>query len=171
MKKAFLILLPLLPLIYVLSIAGLFFLDSNDEQLFAVLGCYIFLSLVLTICGCTRTKNTPFIMLARSNVWAAVSNLILFLAEGVYWIISLNQIKIAEANGAMEGGLMLLLLILLYLPHWISYLLTRIAGAVNCVRILRSDSNYMLHALMHLLPVTDLISAIIVLYQVKKQEN
>lgn len=174
MKKAFSILLPFLPLIYVLSIAGLFFLDANDELLFAILGCFVLLSLALTVLSCSFAHNVPLLLLTRSNIWAAVSNLTLLICEIVYWVITLREIRVAEADGAMGGGLALVVLFLLYLPHWVSYLLTRICGAVNCMRILRhspDSSNYMLHIPMQLFPITDMISAILLHIRVKNLEN
>jgi hypothetical protein len=174
MKRVFLILSPLLPVIYILSIAGLIIFDANDSQTFAVFGCYIILSLTLSVLGCIFTKDIPQLKVARSHLWSTISNLTLFICEAVYWIITLIQIRKEEEIGAMGGGLALLILILICLPHWISYLLTRITGAVNCTRILQGKSNrldYFLHTIMHLFPVTDLISAILVLRQVKKVEN
>lgn len=174
MKRIVLILLALLPIIHIFSIAALIFLDADDLQTFAVFGCYTILSVTLCVLSCTITKKTPPLLLARHHLWATITNLSLLVCEVIYWIITMIQIRIGESIGAMGGGLALLILIIICLPHWISYLLTRIADAVNCTRILRHNSteaDHFLHAIMRLFPVADLISAIIVLRQLKKAEN
>jgi hypothetical protein len=174
MKKVLLVLMPLLPVFYVLTILGLFLLDVNDEQLFVALGGYIVIPLAATILHCWLTSNSASYPLTLSNMWAYISNLALFLFEAVYWVKTLIEVRIAEQNGAMGGGLGLVLLILLYLPHWVSYSLTHVAGAIGCSRVLQDKCTpgvRICHILLQLFPFTDLISEIWVLNRVKKQEN
>lgn len=73
----------------------------------------------------------------------------------------------------MGGGLGLLLLIILYLPHWFSYFLTRIVGAVSCYRALQGIvpvNARLVFSLLQLIPGADVISAVLVLRRVKKSQ-
>ena len=66
------------------------------------------------------------------------------------------------------------LLILIYLPHWFSYLLTHITGTINCVRTLHgicSGGVCAFHTLLQLLPVTDLVSACWIAHLVKRKNT
>ena len=175
MKKTIVWLNALLPVIYLMAIVLSILINPEDETLFLILGVYAFIGLLFPCLLPLLTSNASRKFLATANLWICISNLSLLMAQGIYWFIVLEETRKATANGAMGGGLGLVVLILLYLPHWASYFVTRIACAVNCARILRHKSyynhNYILYALMHLLPITDLISAMLVLRQVKKQEN
>ena len=174
MKKAIVWLNALLPVMYLMMIGICILINPNDEMLFFILGIYSLIGLLLPGLLALLTANTSNRLLATGNLWIAISNLSLLAAQAIYWFTRLIEIQIAAANGAMEGGLELVVLILLYLPHWVSYFLARIACAINCVRVLlhkSNNANYILYALMHLLPITDLIGAMLVLRQVKKQEN
>ena len=170
MKKLFAILFTLIPVIYAAGIAVFLYLMPEDEVLFAALGGIVVLSLIFAICHCVQSKNTDRKFLAVTNVWCISGNLLLFAAEVIWWIYSYVQVRIAEQNGGMEGGLGLFLLIIFYVPHWISYLICRVAAAINCKRALEgigSSTIRIFHTLLHLLPIADLISAICVLCKVK----
>lgn len=169
MKKLFAILFSLIPAIYAVGVAVFLYLMPEDEVLFAVLGGIVVLSIVFAIGHCSLSKNAERKFLASINVWGIVGNLLLFADEVTWWIYSYVQVRIAEQNGGMEGGLGLFLLIIVYMPHWISYLICRITAAINCQRILDgicSSAVRSAHTLLHIFPITDLISAIWVLCKV-----
>ena len=162
MKKILSAIAALLPVIYIVSLFVLFLMDATDKPLLLFLVCYcIFAAIVLIVFGfITAGADRKF--LANTNILLYAGNLSLFVLEIIFWIIRLEENRIAAENGAMGGGLGLFLLVLLYLPHWFSYLLTHVAGAINCLRILHGRRRGIvcaLHAILQLFPVTDLISA------------
>lgn len=174
MKKTLSVLTALLPLIYVASLVLLFLLDVTDAPLFGFMIAYCVIAAVLLIAFCILSAGATRRFLAVTNIWLYAGNLALFLFETVYWLVQLEQTRIAEQNGAMGGGLGLVLLILIYLPHWFSYLLTRIAGAINCVHTLRGVCGggiCAFHTLLQLLPVTDLVSAFWIAHLVKRPKT
>lgn len=171
MRKAVTILTGLLPVIYAGMIGLMICFDLGDEALFAVMGIYTLLGLVLPIALSALTVKAEPEFLASGNIWCYSINLVLFLAEVIFWLVRAEQNRIAEQNGAMEGGLGLVLLILVYLPHWVSYLATRLAGAISCARSLHGSSRAgikALHIILQLFPGTDLISALWVQRSIKK---
>jgi hypothetical protein len=98
------------------------------------------------------------------------SNLLVFLAQIVIMIIVIIDVRIAEQQGAMEGGLMIVLYYFLFLPSRINYLICRITAALCAHRAL-DDTLYShrkgLHTFLHLIPIADMISAIWVYSKVK----
>lgn len=172
MKKTVTILTGLLPVIYAGMLGLMVLVNPQDELMFALMGLYALLGLVAPLVFSAVTANGERRFLAVSNVWFYSANLLFFLAEIIFWLVRAEQNRIAEQNGAIEGGLGLVLLILIYLPHWISYLVTRLAGAVSCERSLRgicSDGVKALHAILQLFPGADLISALWVLRRIKTE--
>ena len=170
MKKASTILTAMLPVMYLMAIGLSIVINPNDETLFLILGSYMLIGLLLPCLLFLFTAQAARKFLSIGNIWIIVGNLVLFIAEIVYWLIALKETQIAEANGAMGGGLGLVLLIILYLPHWITYLCSRIVVSINCHRASKgicAQEIRALHALLHLLPVTDLASAIWIHYKVK----
>ena len=163
-----------MPLIYTASLLSFTQLDITDEQLFLFLAVYILAALLLAILYAASSANVPVDQTARSSIWHYSTNLAVWVAEIVFWCIRYVQDRIATQNGAMEGGLGLVLLIVIFLPHWLSYLFTRIAGAVCCARILRKEhtpETVTLHILLQLFPVTDLVSSIWVYRKVKQNAH
>lgn len=174
MKKTLSVLTALLPVIYIAALVLLFLRDVTDTTLLSFMICYCVVAAVLLVAFCILTAGAKRKFLAVTNIWLYAGNLALFLFETAYWLVQLEQTRIAEQNGAMGGGLGLVLLILIYLPHWFSYLLTHIAGAINCVRTLHgicSGVSSAFHTLLQLLPVTDLISACWIAHLVNCQKT
>ena len=174
MKKTLSALAALLPLIYIASLMLLFLLNAEDAPLVGFMIAYCVIAAVLLVGFSIVTNGAKRSFLAVTNIWIYAGNLLLFLFETIYWMVQLEQTRIAEQNGAMGGGLGLVLLILIYLPHWFSYLLTHIAGVINCVRTLHgrySGGVCAFHTLLQLLPVTDLISACWIVHLVKSRKT
>ena len=174
MKKILSAIASFLPLIYIASLLMLFLLDATDEPLLLFMVCYCIFSAIVVIMLCFITAGADRKFLANTNILLYVGNLGLFIFEIIFWLVQMEQVRIAEQNGAMGGGLALFLLILLYLPHWFSYLLTHVAGAINCLRILHGRRNGFacaIHTILHLLPMTDLISACWVKHTVKRDKT
>ena len=171
MKKLFSVLTVLLPAVFAVSLLLSAVSGAEDEALLALIGGFLFIGILFPVVFAAITANADKKFLAVSNLWFYATNLLLFASEIILWIIRWNEVRIAEQNGAMEGGLGLVLLILLYLPHWISYLVTRIVGAVSTARVLKDvcDSGTgSVHTLVQLVPVADLLSAILVLRKVNR---
>lgn len=171
MKKIASILVALLPLIYVGTMVTISKNRVTDEQLFVILGVYTLMGFLFPIFFSTASKKAERRFLAVSNVWFYAGNLVLLVAQIIYWLIRFEENRIAEQNGAIEGGLGLFLLIVLFLPHWISYLFTRVAGAVSCSRALKGVCRQevrILHTILQLFIVTDLLSAIWVCCKVSR---
>ena len=170
MKKLLVAGMGLLPALYLLCLCLSFILDAQDKPLLLMMLGYCAVSLAIHIVYSIVTAQAPRRFLAVSNLWIYSINFAFFLAEIILWVVQLKAVRIAEADGAMEGGLCLALLILLYLPHWFSYLLTRIFGTISCYRTLAGithTNTQLLHCLLQLLPGADLLSAIWVLRRIK----
>ena len=172
MRKVTTIFNALLPVLYIAAIGLALLINSEDETLFVILGIYLLIGVLFPCLLFIGSTDTSRKFLASSNIWILAGNLLLLCVEIIYWFIVWNETRIAEANGAMGGGLALFLLIVLYIPHWITYLFSRIAAAITCRRALQGISTgniYALHMLLHLLPFTDLLSALWVYRTVKKE--
>ena len=162
MKKILSAIAALLPVIYIAALLILFLLQVNDKPLLGFLAFYCIFAAVVLIVLCLVSIGAGRTFLANTNILLYAGNLGVFILEIIYWTIRLEQNRLAAQNGAMGGGLDILLLILFNLPHWFSYMLTRFAGAINCLRILHGRRRGIvcaLHAILQLFPVTDLISA------------
>lgn len=170
MKKLFGILTALIPAIYAGGMALFLLLMPEDEVLFAVLGGTVLLSLVFCVgYGITSSKAQPQ-FLARMNLWIISGNLALYIAEITWLIVSAIQVHIATQQGGMEGGLGTFLLIIFYIPSWISYLVCRCTAAMCCNEALKGatgNASRTIHTILHLFPVLDLCSAIWVYRKVK----
>lgn len=169
MKKLSAALVALLPLVYVAAMWSSIKIRISDEQFFGILGVYALIGFLFPVIFSISSAKSARKFKAISNVWFYAGNLILLIAEIVYWFIQYEEVLIAERNGGMEGGLGLALLIIIYLPHWFTYLFTRIAGAISCARTLNGvcgGDAKIFHILLQLFPIFDLISAIWVLYKV-----
>lgn len=170
MKKTFAVLTALLPLIYAGAMQTMAMGNAEDEVLFAVLGVFLLIGFLFPLLFMIASAKAESKFLAICNLWFYAGNLLLFAAEAVLWLIRLNEVRIAEQNGAVEGGLGLALLIVIYLPHWISYLWVRVFGAIGTSRALTGKCSNLCracHMLLQLVPLTDLVSAIWVLGKVK----
>lgn len=170
MKKTLAILTALLPAVYAVSMQLSIFLIKGDEALFAMLGIFLLIGFLLPVLFSVATAAADKKFLAICNLWFYAGNLLLFAYEIVLWCIRYHEERIAAQNGAMEGGLGLALLILLYLPHWSNYLVVRIVGAISTARTLKGvsgENTRMAHTFLQLIPVVDLVSAIWVLRKVK----
>ena len=171
MKKTLTVLTALLPAIYAISMQLSVFLIKGDEALFAMLGIFLLIGFLLPVSFSVATAAADKRFLAICNLWFYAGNLLLFAYEIVLWCIRYHEEQIAAQNGGMEGSLGLALLILLFLPHWGSYLFVRVAGAISCARSLRGTGSTQGNAVligMQLFPVTDLISAGLVLRKVNR---
>lgn len=171
MKKTLATLLALLPVIYLATLGVLAWLDAADEPLLMMMLVYFVAALALHIAYTAHTTHADGRFLAVSSLWISGVNLVFFLAEIILWLVRLEENRIAEANGAMEGGLGLVLMILIYLPHWFSYLMSRITGTISCYRALNgvcSETPRLLHSLLQLLPGGDLLSTIWMIRRIKK---
>ena len=169
MKKVFAVLTALLPAVYLVSIGLSAVYGAEDKALFTILGLLLVIGFLLPVWFAFLAANADKKFLAVCNLWFYGGNLFLFATEIALWIHSYIENRIAAQNGAMEGGLVLFLLILLYLPHWANYLVVRIVGSVSTGRILSGICEKrcrLIHMDLQLLPVADLISAILVLRKV-----
>ncbi len=178
MKKPFAPLVAVLPLLYILAIGLPFLWDTSDSLVLFLLGIYLLLTLLFTVSFYLSIDHYSPKQLAVYNILFSAGNLLLLLAEAIYWLAKETEIQQQAQNGATEGGLLLLVLIILYLPHQISYFMVRITGIVSCNRSLNnicSGGAKILHNILHFFPVADLISSIWVLYKVstwqKAQSN
>lgn len=171
MKKTLAVLTALLPAIYAGALHISFLVRADDNILFAILGVFAAIGFLFPIWFAVTAAKADKKFLAASNIWFYAGNLLLMVCEIVLWCIRYHEEQIAAQNGGMEGSLGLALLILLFLPHWGSYLFVRVAGAISCARSLRGTGSTQGNAVligMQLFPVTDLISAGLVLRKVNR---
>ena len=171
MKKLFAVLTALFPLIYAISMLILAVLGTEDEALFTVLGILLLVGILLPVAFAATSGKAQRKFLALCNLWFYACNLLIFAGELILWVVRFRENQIASQNGAWEGGLVLVLLFLLYLPHWTVYLVVRIVGAISTARTLKGvseDSTRMSHTFLQLIPVVDLVSAILVLRKVNR---
>lgn len=169
MKKLFAPLIAVLPLLYILAIGLPFLLRTSDSLLFCLLSACLLLTLLFTVCFYFSIDHYRPKQLAVYNILFSAGNLLLLLMEAGYWLVKKAEIQQQAQSGATEGGILLFVCIILYLPHWFSYFMVRIAGMVSCNRSLYgicSSPARLLHNILHFFPVADLISSIWVLYKI-----
>ena len=169
MKKLFAVLTALLPAVYMISMAWCAVLGAEDGNLFAVLGILLLIGFLFPIWFAVLTSKADKKFLAVCNLWFYGGNLFLFAVEIALFIHRLVENQNAAQNGAMEGGLVLVLLFILYLTHWINYLVVRIVGAISTSRILEGvgvAGHGASYSIWQLFPVADVISAVLVLRKV-----
>ena len=170
MRKVFNVLIASIPLLYVAAVFAMVYIMPEDDTLFLILGSIFVLSILFCICYSINSKNNDPQALAVTNIWVIAGNLLLFTAEIIWLIIQTIDVQKQAQSGAMEGGLGIVLLMILYLPHWINYLVCRITAAVHCCRALQgicSSGHAGIYAILHIFPVLDIISSILVLKKVK----
>lgn len=152
-----------LPLVYAAAVLAMFVFRAGDDTLFSMLGGFLLLGAVANICYCVTASKADAHFIAVSNLRCLIDNLIIHIGQIIWLVIYTVNTMEAEKNGAMEGGLGVFLLMLLFIPHWLTYLMTRIACAVLCNRALKSvycsSGVRTLHVILHLLPIADCISA------------
>ena len=170
MKKMLGIFTALTPAFYILTLVMLFLVDAKDGlTIFSIFGTIILTLIICTIYASCRHKAEN-LFLAKMNLWIVGSNLLVFLAQIVIMIIVIIDVRIAEQQGAMEGGLAIVLYHFFFLPSRINYLICRITAALCAHRAL-DDTLYShrkgLHTFLHLIPIADMISAIWVYRKVK----
>jgi len=153
------------PAIFAGGIAFIGIMDppSADEWLFGFIGLYIVFSIILAavygLCG--RDRGLTGWSIAAKAVSTAAQ-----LAAATWVITNWIQADIATQSGAMEAFLGPVLLIILLLPWHMADGMLRISLAVRCSRLPRETVSRW-HILWHLIPVADLVSAIIVHRQLK----
>lgn len=169
MKKIFAPIVALLPIVYLLSPVTCLLIDSSDSILLGSYGVYLLLTLVSVVLFILFRKAHSAKKLAIYNIVFSAGNLAVLVAQLVYWIISVEKVHQQTQDGGMCAGLLLVVLIILYFPHWISYSLVRIGSMFTCFRSLNGICPMgikILHTIMHFLPLADLISSIIVLCKI-----
>lgn len=174
MKKLFGILTALVPSFYILTIVLLMHIGTEDEVTIATIVGIVLLALIFcAMYGAFRHKADS-LFLARMNLWIIGGNLLVFLGQVVIMIITIIDVRIAEQQGAMEGGLAIVALWILFLPIRINYFFCRVTAALCASRALDNtlyDRYKALHLILHLIPVLDMISAIWVYIKVKYCQN
>ncbi len=170
MKKLSPYLIAILPLLYLAMIDLLYLVDASVSALIGVFLIYMVLSMLFTTAFSHYIDCYPRAKLAQYDFLFSLENFLLFLAEVVYWLVQRALMLEQAQNGATEGGLILLLLIILYLPHWVSYFMIRVIGIISCNRMLSgicSKGTKTVHAICHFFPATDVISSLLVLRKIK----
>ena len=171
MKKLFAILTALTPALFILTLVILFQVDAKDGLTIISILATIVLTLIICKVYASFRHKAEILFLAKMNLWIIGSNLLVFLAQIVIMVIVIIDVRIAEQQGAMEGGLMIVLYYFLFLPSRINYLICRIT-AVLCARNALDETLYShrkgIHSILHLFPFADMVSAIWVYRTVKR---
>ena len=168
-KKLLAVFMTLWPVIFS-AISALFISLELDGALFISLIIFVLFGLVFSIAFTIRTQGAKPQFLAKSNILMLGANAAVFIAEMIWLAVSYYNVYTEESNGAMGGGLLLFLILLICAPHWLTYLFTRICAAINCYRAtkdLKAEPFRTLHTLAHMIPIVDLFSAITVFLKVK----
>ena len=172
MKTATKWLMILLPVLYCVGMQSMVVLDASYEFLFGFLGGYLLLGLIATVLYSVLTRLDSPASAVKANIWILASNLLVFACCLILLTVRFIENRIAEENGAMEGGLLIFLLIVVFLPHWLTYLMARIAGAVCCSKKWPGRKVHgELLGVLSLIPVADLIIAIILLRKVNPSQR
>jgi hypothetical protein len=170
MKKMLGIFTALTPAFSILTLVMLFQVDAKDGLTIISILATIVLTLIICKVYASFRHKAEILFLAKMNLWIIGSNLLVFLAQIVIMIIVIIDVRIAEQQGAMEGGLMIVLYYFLFLPSRINYLICRITAAL-CARNALDETLYShrkgIHSILHLFPIADMISAIWVYRKVK----
>ena len=171
MKKLFAILTALTPAFYILTLVIEFQVDAKDGLTIISILATIVLTLIICKVYASFRHKAEILFLAKMNLWIIGSNLLVFLAQIVIMVIVIIDVRIAEQQGAMEGGLMIVLYYFLFLPSRINYLICRITAAL-CARNALDETLYShrkgIHSILHLFPFADMASAIWVYRTVKR---
>lgn len=173
MKKLFAVLTALLPVIYIGGIFTVLKLE-NDDLLWPAAGIFLLFALIVHIVYVTLTKNSPRRFLTISNIWIIGTNFLFHITKIIVLIVITIDVQIRAQQGAQEGGLIIALLFMFSIPNWITYAFTRIAASINCYRAMHDivhSTKELLHILLHLFPLADLISAILVLRKVNRFQD
>lgn len=170
MKKLFAILTALTPAFYILTLVTLYQVDAKDGfTIFSILATIVLTLIICKIYASFRHKAEN-LFLAKMNLWIIGSNLLVFLAQIVIMVIVIIDVRIAEQQGAMEGGLAIVLYHFFFLPSRINYFVCRITAAL-CARRALDETLYShrkgLHSILHLFPFADIVSAVWVYRKVK----
>jgi hypothetical protein len=170
MKKMLGIFTALTPAFYILTLVMLLLVDAKDGlTIFSIFGTIILTLIICKVYASFRHK-AEILFLAKMNLWIIGSNLLVFLAQIVIMIIVIIDVRIAEQQGAMEGGLMIVLYYFLFLPSRINYFICRITAAL-CARNALDETLYShrkgIHSILHLFPFADMVSAVWVYRKVK----
>lgn len=170
MKRLFAILTALTPAFYILTLVILFQVDAKDGLTIISILATIVLTLIICKVYASFRHQAEILFLAKMNLWIIGSNLLVFLAQIMIMVIVIIDVRIAEQQGAMEGGLMIVLYYFLFLPSRINYLICRITAAL-CARNALDETLYShrkgIHSILHLFPFADMVSAVWVYRKVK----
>ncbi len=153
MRKFVSILCALLPMLY---FAGLFlvatFLEDSDESLLLYILVYCVAALAICIAYCCVKENHNLMV----KLFAVPVDICVISSFVIRWLEAQN----AAADGALESGLGIFLMILLLIPYVLQRALSMFVGAIICGRTAKEHTS--VHTLLHLVPVADIVSAAIV---------
>ena len=170
MKKLFAVLVALIPVLYVTCMLLVLFYE--EDYIPTLLGGIIILGLLFNAAFCALSNKANKKFLATCNLWSLSTNLIVYAAEIIYFIVLVAMSSDIGPSPDMGVGLGIALYIIFCIPHWITYLFTRIFAAINCGIALRnvcSTAVKALHVILHLIPLADLLSAIWVFGRVHRE--
>jgi hypothetical protein len=85
MKKVSGILTALLPVIYAVCIGCFILIDPDDEILLSFIGIFILFSIAVCIAYASLGRPADSHFLAKMNLWIIGTNLLLFIAEIVFF--------------------------------------------------------------------------------------
>lgn len=152
MKKTFSALMALLPL-FCAALMPLFIWSVDQGwAILIVLGLMALLSIGLTVGYlCTARGKTPRAF-AIDSLFFSISLLVFLAAKIVLWLLLVPQ-----------HAFYLLVLLLVYLPHGACCLFLRACGIFAIHRAQEGGNLRLLHVLLHLIPLLDVVSSVIVL--------
>lgn len=174
MKKVFAPLVALIPVFYVLLFALFVLIDPSDNVLLGIYVAFLVASVLASILFAVFAGAHSRKSLALYNILFAAGNLLILIGQIVYWYAKLAEINGATENQPAEGLLLFFVLLIFYIPHWVSYGIVRIVGMVANWRTLRGicpNGINALHTALHFFPLADLISSVIVLLRVRAWEK
>ena len=176
MKKLFAILFAtlvvLLPVIYVTGMLVFLYIIQDDDYLRNILDAMLILGFLFNVAFCVLCTKSDRKFLTKCNIWSFSTNLLLYAAEIIYFIVLMAMSSDVGPSPDMGVGLGIALYIFFCIPHWIIYCFTRIFAAINCAFALRdvcSTAVKVLHLILHLIPLLDLVSAVWVYCRVRRE--
>ncbi|MGN0999020.1 MAG: hypothetical protein ACI4PO_05660 [Faecousia sp.] len=154
MRKAMPVLSALLPYIYFLGFGCMLLLDiDSDAVLLGFLAVYFVLGILVSALYAVFAD-------ARSNFAVKLAAIPGDLFVIAYFVIRCMETEQATQNGAIEGGLGIIVLIILSIPYLLCRVMTMISSAVACGRRVHGSDH--IYTVLHVLPIFDIIGAAIV---------
>ena len=154
MSKVTPVLAAAFPYVFFAGFGCMLLFDSvSDGVLLGFLAVYFALGVILSVLYAVFAD-------ARSNFAVKLAAIPGDLFVIVYFVIRCIEVEQATQNGAIEGGLGIIVLIILSIPYLLCRVMSMVSAAIACGRRVHGSDH--IYTVLHVLPIFDIIVAAIV---------